>query len=402
MTPAKWPSPPNRMSLSLLAELESCPRKWGLESANYPEIWKRQGYPRAINIASLEGVIIHASLKAITDEVMRQTGSEDSQHAFISGLRNLGGYSNVIRKELNRIVRQFDENPRVRKALPAAIRRIEDRFAEIRLRIQHLLSRVPIAPPFRSSDGNHLISGEGASALSYGTYTEVVLRHSKMPWIGVADLIQLSADRCIIRDFKTGEPDPVHGLQLRIYAWLWARDEIANPVGRLADELVITYTESDIFERPPTPQELDSMDMEFEQRTQAATDLLSHRPPPARPDAGICKYCAVRQLCNEYWAVNSQNPQLHPSAHDQYADVELKITEGQGPHSWLAQITSSSVGGTGQVALLHLPHVAVHMSCDQCIRLVGAYLNAAREECDQRQLQHVIVTAGINTELYYK
>ena len=400
--PAKWPSPPQRMSLSLLAELESCPRKWALESASYPGIWKRQGYPKAINIASLEGVIVHACLKVIADAVMKQNGSADSQEAFISALRILGGYSNVISKELDRIVQQFYQNPRVRLALPAAMRRIEDRVPEIRLRIQHLLARLPLASLFRRGDGHQMTGAEARSGLTYGTYTEVELRHLEIPWIGIADMIHLSAQRCTIRDFKTGEPDPGHCLQLRVYAWLWARDKTANPLGRLADELIITYTESDVHESPPTREELDSMDKEFKYRTAVAIETLNQSPPPARPNAGNCRFCGVRQLCNEYWAVNSRDAQLRLPERGKYSDVELKITESMGPHSWLAQIMSSSVGGTGEVALLHLPHISMRLDCDQCIRLIGANLNAARDEFDQRQSQHVAVTAGINTEIYYK
>lgn len=402
VTPAEWPSPPQRMSLSLLAELESCPRKWALEAANYPEIWKRQGYPKAMNIASLKGVIVHGCLKVITDGVMKQNGPMDSQEAFISGLRNLGGYSNVIRKELDRIVKQFDENPRVRLALPAAIRRIEDRIPEIRLRIQHLLARVPLELVVRRGDSPQRTGVETTSGLTNGTYTEVVLRHKDISWIGIADMIHLSVERCTIRDFKSGKPDPAHRLQLRIYAWLWARDRTANPLGRLADELVITYAESDIYEIPPTRQELDSMDKEFKYRTAIAIETLNQSPPPARPNAGNCRFCGVRQLCNEYWAVNSRDPQLRLPERGKYSDVELKITESMGPHSWLAQIMSSSVGGNGEVALLHLPHISMSLDCDECIRLIGANLNAARDEFDQRQSQHVTVTANINTEIYYK
>lgn len=45
VTPATWPAPPAVMSVSTYAEIEECPRRWALSSAEYPELWGGRGYP---------------------------------------------------------------------------------------------------------------------------------------------------------------------------------------------------------------------------------------------------------------------------------------------------------------------------------------------------------------------
>ena len=43
--PAEWPKAPKWMSFSTLYELEACPRRWSLNTAEYPTICDQQRYP---------------------------------------------------------------------------------------------------------------------------------------------------------------------------------------------------------------------------------------------------------------------------------------------------------------------------------------------------------------------
>jgi hypothetical protein len=43
--PAAWPDPPAEMTVTTLAEIEACPRRWTLGAAHYPALWTGRGYP---------------------------------------------------------------------------------------------------------------------------------------------------------------------------------------------------------------------------------------------------------------------------------------------------------------------------------------------------------------------
>ena len=53
-----WPKAPSWMSFSTLSELETCPRRWALNHANYPNVWDGRGYPQPLRFALLEGRIV--------------------------------------------------------------------------------------------------------------------------------------------------------------------------------------------------------------------------------------------------------------------------------------------------------------------------------------------------------
>ena len=62
VTPATWPAPPAEMSVSTYAEIEECPRRWALSSAEYPELWGGRGYPPKLQVAALAGIKTHTSV----------------------------------------------------------------------------------------------------------------------------------------------------------------------------------------------------------------------------------------------------------------------------------------------------------------------------------------------------
>src|SRR5205823_6764255 len=149
------------------------------------------------------------------------------------------------------------------------LRAIPDLRQIVQLALNGMLS-VGGAPAtsFRSSDP----AARGPLGLGY--HSEVKLAPKKMAWVGFADAIRLSHDSCEIIDYKTGAESPAHLDQLRIYALLWARDDVVNPNARLATSLAIVYPGSTHLVPPPDERDLDNLEAALESTRAAAERSL--------------------------------------------------------------------------------------------------------------------------------
>src|SRR6185312_12568017 len=68
--PVAWPDPPTELTFSALKEIEACPRRWALASANYPDLWEDYGYPPRVQLQALFGTVVHAVLETVTRELV--------------------------------------------------------------------------------------------------------------------------------------------------------------------------------------------------------------------------------------------------------------------------------------------------------------------------------------------
>jgi len=253
----------------------------------------------------------------------------------VSVLRELGGYSVVLQAELETTITALAENPRVAARVDAIRRALTQELPELRRRLQTTIARSQIAT--RVPRAGDLPSGH--RALGVGSHTEVQLRVPSLAWVGKADLITIARDVCRITDYKTGAPQQGHEEQLRIYALLWARDQAVNPSGRLATELVASYATHDEVVPVPSPDELALLEADLRTRSALAMRSLAARPPLANPEADLCNYCPVRQLCADYWELlqaTASSEEATPS--ERPADVELAVSGRNGPRSWLAVV----------------------------------------------------------------
>ena len=69
--PSAWPNAPAEMTVTALAEIEACPRRWALGAAPYPDLWSGRGYPPRVQLSALAGTVVHRALEAITRELVR-------------------------------------------------------------------------------------------------------------------------------------------------------------------------------------------------------------------------------------------------------------------------------------------------------------------------------------------
>jgi hypothetical protein len=211
-----------------------------------------------------------------------------------------------------------------------------------------------------------------------GSHTEVELIARDLRFCGRADLITLDEDACVITDFKTGAPDSRHADQVRTYAVLWRSDGDRNPSGVGASRLVIAYSDHDVTFDGPSSSELDEIAGGLATRIADAKARLEERPPPAMPAADVCRFCDVRQLCDEYW--NAPDALASPpasSGRPTATDVEGVIASRNGPRSW--HLLNSQ---TEEMVLLRTPTEDAPFSAGDRVRVLHALQLAGGDEDD--------------------
>lgn len=301
--PVTWPSPPSRLSHSAIVDIETCPRRWALAHADYSHLWGGKGYPRRPNVSALSGRVAHLALERIS-QAIRDAGEPTFAGAALQ-LRALGGISRVLAECASVEIAHLDDNPRARDRSAALESELDRRIPELRLVVQSALNQAltgaatssaaePYGPPMRN-------------ALGFGYHSEVELSPDDMAWVGYADAIRLTEDACEIIDYKTGEPSPSHEDQVRLYALLWARDSVVNPTSRLATRLVLVYPGIVREVDAPTHADLELLQRQLRERAAAAEVELLRSPPRANVTTEGCKFCDVKQLCQDYWTSVGQS-----------------------------------------------------------------------------------------------
>jgi CRISPR/Cas system-associated exonuclease Cas4 (RecB family) len=339
--PAEWPTLPEWMSFYRLLEIERCPRRAALRTANYPDLWGRHGYPPKLRLSNLLGQVVHSSVRTISTNLANAGCRSASDARAVSLLTQWGGLTQLIRKSLEDVLNEQSTNPRgiaVRRALHEALDR---RIPAMREQVQITLGRLPLSASVSAPRDKSKPAAVDSRSLK--THTELELRSPALHWVGVADYVSVSEDHCAIIDFKTGEPDDEHKFQIRIYALLWANDQRFNPARVLADKLTLSYGNQRIDVPAPQEHELEDLNQTLADRTETARNVMRAQPPQAKPSLENCTFCDVRHLCGTYWTQETQR-QLseHLSHTTEYTDLQLRNISRQSVKSWKAVVSSSS------------------------------------------------------------
>ena len=390
------------MSFTTLSDLETCPRRWALSTAEYPEIWQGHGYPRPLYRPALEGTVVHLSLQNILRALAERGCSSLSDRSAISTVKELGGFTEIVRSALEQALQPFKENPRATSVVDGIQRRVVARIPELRTRVQNLLTRIHLTKRRANKLGKTASRGgtRTRSQLSYGLYSEIELRAEGIGWHGVPDLLTLSTTKCEIRDFKTGEPKQEHEFQVRTYALLWGQDNELNPTGQLVNKLVLSYDGGDKEIAAPSKEETCQIAAELQQRTTEALAPLRSDPPVARPSLRNCKRCPVRHLCEEYWYWRVEETDRGEPARTGFGDVQIKLSSKHGPQSWNGEIESGPDLKVGKPILLRTTNLQFDLTPRQRIRLLNVHISIPKEDLFDEP-QHVIVaTMSANSEIF--
>lgn len=339
--PTEWPTVPEWMSFHRLSEIERCPRRAALRTANYPDLWERHGYPPKLRLSNLLGQIVHSSVRTIGTDLANNGCLSASDGRAVSLLIQWGGLTQLIHRSFEVKLTEQSENPRgigVRRALREALER---RIPMMREQVQIMLSQLQLAPSVSAAREKAQTTAVDSRGLR--THSELELRSPSLRWLGIVDYVTVGEDHCEIIDFKTGEPDEEHKLQIRIYALLWASDQRFNPAHVLADKLTLSYPNQSIDVPAPSDRELQKLTETLAERTAAARSVMQAWPPRAKPSPENCAFCDVRHLCSTYWTPEAQRQLSKPSSDaTEYCDLQLRITGRQAMKSWKGIVSSSS------------------------------------------------------------
>jgi hypothetical protein len=335
---AHLPDSPAHWSYSGLKEVETCPRRFALGHASYPDLWNGPGYPQVPHPAALFGEVVHDSLERIVKALVKAGCDSLNSPEFVDVLRDLGGYSAVAGGALEARLAKLEGNPRVDADRRARLRQqVEDQIPEARTEIQGYLQRTSVVPKQGEASARpSQLAADGSSTparqpLGIGTHPEASLRVDSLRVNGRADLLTVSYDRADIVDYKTGAENPSHLDQLRFYAMLWDQDDVANDARTPLGVLTASYPTSDVTIPAPKESELLALVASTSARV-AEADRQVGADAPAAVTGDHCGLCPVRSLCAAYW--QKMTPDPVGLASGTWFDYEGIVGQQNGIKSW--------------------------------------------------------------------
>lgn len=392
--PVAWPGAPIEMTVTTLLEIETCPRRWALLAAAYPQLWSGRGYPPRVTLAALGGTVVHLALETITKALVEAGCASVQDPAAVQVMRTLGGYTKLIGDCIQAVQARAATNPRALRVADFINRSLRAQVPELRARTQRLLSSVRV-PDVRASRAQPQQAHRSSyrAPLSEGIYAELELRVPRLKWKGKADLLVIGPTSCGLTDFKTGSPDQAHEFQLQVYALLWSRDSELNPSSRRVDRLNVAYSSGQREIDAPDETRLKEIEDEVVARRDAAVRAVSQHPPEARPSTEHCGYCAARHLCSEYWDLYLES-QGQQQSDRRFGDLEVTVIGRHGPASWDAVTDRSGWLPRGKAVVLRTSD-DVSLRRSQRLRIVDAGITV-----DEDGAQPAVVTVGVLTEVY--
>ena len=323
------PETPLFWSYSSLKAVETCPRRYVLGRARYPDLWEGSGYPEVPNPAALFGDIVHDSLEVIVAALAANGCTSASGPEAIAVLKELGGYSEVVRAMLARRLARLEGNPRLDGGRRDRLQdQLEHRIPEAREEVQLYLNRVTLTP--REGAG----SGSGGGSRRYrrgvGSHPEATLQADELRVWGRIDLLSVGATQVGITDYKTGAEDESHFDQLRFYAVLWDQDSLSNAARTPLGTLTASYPNRELTIAAPEPDELQALVAAIGSQVAAADVSVLAAEPAAQPGEH-CGFCAVRHLCSAYWLAVPEPATLRGGT---WFDFEGIVRERNGIKSW--------------------------------------------------------------------
>ena len=184
--PATWPEPPREMSVSSLRAIESCPRRWALSTASYPELWQGVGYPPRTQRSWLMGSVVHLAIERIVRRLAQTDCGSLSDPCAPAAIRELGGFTSILRACIEETVARQAENPRLPDTEELRIS-LERSMAKMRVDVQSLLRTLPLVP--RKHPRGSATEPGRRGPLGPGTYAELEVRAPELHWRGFVDVL---------------------------------------------------------------------------------------------------------------------------------------------------------------------------------------------------------------------
>lgn len=357
--------PPSMWSYSSLKEVETCPLRYVLSRADYPDLWERHGYPHLPVPAAIRGDVVHGALEIILRALVKAGCASTRSAEAVAVLRELGGYTKVAEDVLAVQLAQFESNPRLSDDRRQQLTRsLAEWVPQAREQVQTYLSRMNLRP----SNAPGRMATPRDSAARYpartGDHPEKELVADDLRLKGRIDLLSVEVGGSRITDFKTGAEVPAHHDQLRLYALLWDADGIVNPDGLPVIELIAAYADHEVAVAVPSANDLVGLRADVAARIEVAEAAVTADPPVANV-GDHCGQCGVRGLCNAYWATGA-TPTAGVSDGTWY-DLAGTVVREHGVKSFVLR-----EGRSGSDVLVRTPTPAFTLPLGTDIRIVGA------------------------------
>lgn len=383
-----WPEAPPYWSHSSLSEASTCPRRYALSRSRFERIWDRPGYPGLASESAIAGTTVHRGVELVV-RALRVQGCRSVRDAdAVAALRELGGFTEVVRTALDEELAKHEDNPRMARRLPVMRSRLQQQVPAMREALQVLTSRITIAsPPDGASQRGASGVGEfGSRAVTEGSYSEVKLASAELRYRGWADLLTVDSEGAEIVDIKTGVAQSHHVDQVVRYGLLWNLDRLTNPNRLPVRKLQLSYPSGDAD--VPVPQDWGAVAANLKAQILEADQEIAAARPAARPSEA-CTYCSVRHMCEEYWS----SPQSAIPSPSSFGDADLTLVSRNGPSSWLARWSTRATTGGG--VLLRTKEGDERLLPGRRVRLLGV---AVRIDPD---LNLVVVSTTAWSEIYF-
>ena len=362
---AVLPGPPTMWSYSSLKEVETCPLRYALSRADYPDLWEQHGYPRLPIPAAIRGDVVHGALEIIVKALARAGCSSARSAVAVAVMRELGGYTKVAEDVIAVQLARFEGNPRLGEdRREQLIRGLTEWVPEAREQIQTYLNRMDLRPPSAPRTVTRTSHPTTRYPARVGDHPEKELVAEELRLKGRIDLLSVDVDGVRITDFKTGAEDPAHHDQVRLYALLWATDSAVNPDGLPVTELVAAYPDHEVAVPVPSADDLVSLRDDVRARIVVADAAVTADPPVARLGEH-CGLCSVRGLCDPYWAKGAaRTAEVSDGA---WYDLTGRVLREHGVKSFVLR-----EGRTGSEVLVRTPTPAFTLPLGSDIRILGA------------------------------
>ena len=357
--------PPSMWSYLSLKEVETCPLRYALSCADYPDLWERHGYPRLPVPAAIRGDVVHGALEIIVRALAKAGCASTRSAEAVAVLRELGGYTKVAEDVLAVKLAQFERNPRLSDDRRQQLTRsLTEWVPQAREQVQTYLNRMDLRP----SDAPGRVAAPRDSTVRYpartGDHPEKELVAEDLRLKGRIDLLSVDEDGVRITDFKTGAEVPAHHDQLRLYALLWNADGIVNPDGLPVTELVAAYPDHEGAVAVPSANDLVGLRADVAARIEVAEGAVTADPPVANV-GDHCGLCGVRGLCNAYWATGA--PPTAEVSDGTWYDLTGTVVREHGVRSFVLR-----EGRSGSDVLVRTPTPAFTLPLGSDIRILGA------------------------------
>ena len=373
------PGPPPLWSFSSLRDAGSCPRRYALAHASYPDLWDGRGYPRIPALAALFGDVVHGALDTIVKALVAADCESAQSPEAVTVLRQLGGYTAVIERAAEARLAALPGNPRLNDDSRHRIQRgLRNKVADARVQVQAFITNAVIAPGGKAHEAGTPAAGRAPGAavsgerapLSLGLHAEVTLTVPQLRLTGRVDLLRIAEPGAHITDYKTGAESPSHAEQLRLYALLWDLDRDTNPGRRPVAGLTAAYPGRDAAIPVPGEPELRDIEKQIAVSIGEADAELAATTPRAVPSAENCGNCQVRHLCDAYWSTVAPDPSDLPD--EARFDCQGMVGTANGPRSWWLHVD----GPAQSKLLIQAPESGPELRPGHHVRILGLRIDA--------------------------